>query len=74
MTKAQQDYYARANAKPVHVSVYFTNTRGGKRNRGELALALAKFVKANADRTNLFVSLYRPETPDGFDSINCHKC
>src|SRR5271154_2172988 len=31
MTKAQQDYYARANAKPVHVSVYFANTRGGKR-------------------------------------------
>jgi hypothetical protein len=69
MTKAQQDYYARANAKPVHVSVYFTNTRGGKRNKAELALALTEFVKANADRTNPFVSLYRPETPDGFDSI-----
>jgi hypothetical protein len=69
MTKAQQDYYDGSNAKPVHVSVYFTNTRGGKRNKGELALALTEFVKANVDRTNPFVSFYRPETPDGFDSI-----
>src|SRR5271163_4292162 len=28
---AQQDYYDASDAKPVHVSVYFTNTRGGKR-------------------------------------------
>ena len=63
MTKAQQDYYDGSNAKPVHVSVYFTNTRGGKRNKGELALALTEFVKANVDRANPFVSFYRPETP-----------
>jgi hypothetical protein len=69
MTKAQQDYYARANAKPVHVSVYFTNTRGEKRNKGELAVALTEFVRANVHRANPFVSLYRPETPDGFDSV-----
>lgn len=69
MTKAQQNYYDRSNAKPVHVSVYFTNTRGGKRNKGELTLALTEFVKANVDRTNPFMSFYRPETPGGFDSI-----
>jgi hypothetical protein len=69
MTKAQQDYYDGSNAKPVYVSVYFTNTRGGKRNKGELALSLTEFVKANVDRTNPFVSFYRPEAPDGFDSI-----
>ncbi len=38
--KAQQDYYAHSGAKPVHVNVYFTNTRGGKRDKRELALAL----------------------------------
>jgi len=69
ITKAQQNYYDTPDAKPVHVSAYFTNTRGEKRNKGELALALTEFVKANVDRTNPFVSFYRPETPDGFDSI-----
>jgi len=69
MTKAQQDYCDGHNAKPVHVSVYFTNTRGGKRNKRELALALTECVKANVDRANPFVCLYIPETPDGFDSI-----
>ena len=69
ITKAQQDYYDGSDAKPVHVNVYFTNTRGGKRDKGELARALTDFVKANVHRANPFVSLYRPETPDGFDSI-----
>ncbi len=39
ITKAQQDYYDTPDGKPVHVSVYFTNTRGEKRNKGELAFA-----------------------------------
>ncbi len=69
ITKAQQDYYDAPDAKPVHVSVYFTNTKGERRNKGELAVALAEFVRANVHRANPFVSLYRPETPDGFDSI-----
>ena len=69
MAKAQEDYYASSGAKPVHVNVYFTNTRGGKRDRKELAHALTEFVKAKVERASPFVSLYRPETPDGFDSI-----
>jgi hypothetical protein len=69
LTKAQQDYYARSDAKPVHVNTYFSNTRGGKRDKGELARSLTDFVRANAHRANPFVSFYRPETPDGFDSI-----
>src|SRR6266851_7732630 len=69
IAKAQQDYYAHSGAKPVHVNVYFTNTRGGKRDKRELALALTKFVNANVERANPFVSLYTPGTPDGFDSI-----
>jgi hypothetical protein len=68
ITKAQQDYDG-CGAKPVHVSVYFTNTRGGKRDKKELALALTEFVKANVEHASPFVSLYRPETPDGFDSV-----
>jgi len=69
ITKAQQDYYASSGVKPVHVNVCFTNTRGRKRDKKEMALALTKFVKANVERANPFVSRYKPETPDGFDSI-----
>jgi hypothetical protein len=69
ITQAQQSYYAWSGATPVHVNVYFTNTRGGKRDKRELAIALTEFVKANVERAKPFVSLYRPETPVGFDSI-----
>jgi len=69
ITKAQQDYYDGPDAKPVHVNVYFTNTRGGKRSKVELSHTLIEFVKANVHRANPFVSSYRPETPDGFDSV-----
>lgn len=68
-TKAQQSYYAAPDAKPARASVYFTNTRGEKRDKKVLARALAGFVKANVHRVNPFVSFYRPETPEGFDSI-----
>jgi len=69
MKTAQREYYSALDAKPVHVNVYFTNTRGGKSDKGELARALTNFVKANVHRANPFISLYRPETPNGFDSI-----
>ncbi len=69
ITKAQHAYYKAPDARPAHVSVYFTNTRGEKRDKKEMALNLAEFVKANVHLANPFVSLYRPETPDGFDSI-----
>jgi hypothetical protein len=69
ITKAQRAYYKAPDAKPAHVSVYFTNTRGEKRDKKEMARALAEFVRVNVHLANPFVSLYRPETPDGFDSI-----
>ena len=69
ITKAQRDYYNAPNARPVHVNVYFTNTRGKKRSKAELTRALTEFVKANVPLANRFVVFYRPETPDGFDSI-----
>jgi hypothetical protein len=69
ITKAQRDYYDTPDAKPAHVNVYFTNTRGGKRDKREMARTLTEYVKASVHRANPFVSAYRPETPDGFDSI-----
>lgn len=69
ITRAQQDYYDGPSAKPVHVKVSFTNTRGGKRSKGELSRTLVDFVKVNVHRAKPFVSSYRPETPDGFDSV-----
>jgi hypothetical protein len=50
---AQQTYYAASTVQPVYVSVYFTNTRGKRRNRpnrSEMANVLAEFVKAEAHR------------------------
>lgn len=67
--KAQRDYYDTPDAKPAHVNVCFTNTRGGKRSKGELTRTLTEFVKANIHLANPFVVFYRPETPDAFDSI-----
>lgn len=69
ITKAQCAYYDSSDAKPAHVSVYFANMRGEKRDKREMVRTLAEFVKANVHRVNTFVSLHRPETPDGFDSI-----
>jgi hypothetical protein len=67
---AQRDYYAVPNAKPVHVNVNFTNARGKKRNRHEMARALTEFVQANVHRANPAVISMRGEgAPDGFDSV-----
>ncbi len=66
---AQRDYYAVPNAHPVHVSVYFTNTRGKKRNRSEMARALTEFVRTNLHRANPAATFAQEDVPDGFDSI-----
>ena len=39
MEMAQKQYYTDANATPVHVSVYFTNARGNKSSKFDLARA-----------------------------------
>jgi hypothetical protein len=66
---AQRSYYDAPDAQPAHANVYFTKSWGEKHNKKELARALTESVRANLHRANPFVSLYRPETPDGFDSI-----
>jgi len=47
---AQRDYYTMPNANPVHVGVYFTNAKGKRRSKHELASTLSKFVQANVHR------------------------
>jgi hypothetical protein len=67
---AQRAYYAVPNAKPVHVNVNFTNTRGKKGNWHEMAHALTEFVQANVHRANPAVISKRDEgAPKGFDSV-----
>jgi hypothetical protein len=50
MRLAQDSYYAAPDVRPVHVNVYFTNTRGKKRSKNQMAEALANFVKTNNHR------------------------
>jgi hypothetical protein len=69
ITKAERTYYDSADAKPAHVSACFSNTRGKRRDKGEMVRTLAEFVKTNIHRADPFVAIYRPETPSGFDSI-----
>jgi len=40
---AQKDYYTVPNTNPIHVSAYFTNAKGKRRSKHELARALSKF-------------------------------
>ncbi len=66
---ARRDYYGEPDANPVHVSVYFTKTRGMKRSKHEMARTLSEFVHANAPRANP-TSIFRyGEAPEGFDSV-----
>lgn len=66
---AQKDYYTVPNANPIHVSAYFTNAKGKRRSKHELARALSKFILANVHRANPVASFKHNETPDGFDSV-----
>jgi hypothetical protein len=66
---AQRNYYSVPNVRPVHVNTYFTNTRGRKCSKHELAQALTEFVRANVHRANPAVIFMRKEAPEGFDSV-----
>ena len=43
MQSAQRAYYAIPNAKPIHVRVNFTNTRGKRNNKREMARRLKEY-------------------------------
>lgn len=66
---AQNHYYAVHGADPVRVNAYFTKTDGEKRNKHDMARALAEFVRANFHRANPAVTFRREVAPDGFDSV-----
>jgi hypothetical protein len=69
MGAAEKMYYGFARAVPVHVSVYFASARGKRQDKEAMVLALAEFVRANADKANPFASAYQPEVPEGFNTI-----
>ncbi len=66
---AQRNYYAVSNVQPVHVRIYFTNARGKRRNKRDMADVLAGFVKAQVHRATPAVRFMRTDAPDGFDSV-----
>ena len=69
---AQRTYYAVSNVQPVHVSVYFSNARGKRRNereKAEIADVLAEFVKAEVHQATPVVTFMHKDAPDGFDSV-----
>lgn len=66
---ARRAYYAGPNPIPVRLNVYFTNTRGKKRRKIDMALTLTEFVQANVHRADPYKTFMRDEAPDGFDSV-----
>ena len=62
-------YYAASNPMPIRVNVYFTNTRGRKRNKREMAHTLTEFVQANVHRASPAAIFMHDDKPDGFDSV-----
>jgi hypothetical protein len=69
MQSAQRAYYAVPRAKPVHVSVTFTNTRGKRNNKREMVRKLTEFVQANIHWANPAKIFMRDDAPDGFNSV-----
>jgi hypothetical protein len=69
MEAAQSDYYGIPDANPIHVSTYFTNAKGKKRTKNEMARALSGFVRANIHRANPAAIFRNENAPDGFDSV-----
>jgi len=66
---AQAQYYKAPNAIPVRVNTYFTNARGDKRNKRDLARALSDFVQMKANSANPIASFAYRDAPQGFDSV-----
>lgn len=66
---AQEQYHRVTDAKPVRVVLYFTNARGQKRDKQDLARTLAEFVRTNAQRARPYAGFERSEVPDSFGHI-----
>jgi hypothetical protein len=64
---AQKEYFSVPEAKLVHVSIHFTNSRGKKGDKHQMAKSLLEFVRVKAHLADPFVASY--DVPDGFSSI-----
>jgi hypothetical protein len=67
---AQEQYYATADATPVKIVLYFSNARGKKRDKREMARTLAEFVKANVPLPNEMSNFNSLQLPEGFGSMS----
>lgn len=62
-------YYRIPDSKPVCVGVCFTNARGKRRAKAQMASRLTEFVRSKTHQTQPFVSFYGFDVPEGFSSI-----
>jgi len=67
---AQERHYGATGARPVRVNVYFSNPRGTRRDKRELARVLAGFVKANTHQANPVSNFGGRELPEGLASMS----
>lgn len=67
---AQKQYFADPNAKPAKIVLYFANARGKKRDKRQMARALADFVQENIHQANRVVNFAGLELPEGFGSMS----
>jgi hypothetical protein len=66
---AEAEYYS-AGGTAARVTVYFSESRGKRRDKRQLARLLAEFVKANLQRANPVANFGQRELPDGFSTMS----
>jgi hypothetical protein len=66
---AHAKYFALPSAVPVKISVYFANARGVKRDKRQMAHALAEFISTNAEQAARFKGFYAPAVPEGLSFV-----
>jgi hypothetical protein len=67
---AQKQYYSASDATPARLVVYFSTDSGKKRDKLEMAGALAEFVKANVHSANPVAVFSGLETPAGVGAMS----
>ncbi len=67
---AQEQYYGVADIKPAKVVLYFANAREKKRDKPEMARALAEFVKANVHQATPVANFAGLQLPEGFGAMS----
>jgi hypothetical protein len=67
---AQALYDRAPNAKPAKLVLYFADARGKKRDKNQMAKALAEFVVANVDKANPVANCDGLGVPEGFGAMS----